>query len=760
MGHPSPLASIATVFCLAVVTLPLGSLPALAAIVQSSSTWTDQSPGVSGILSGISCPSASTCFAVGKGNGNDIGFTVILATTNGGGTWTDQSPGVNGSLSGISCPSTSTCFAVGWDGTPNATILATTNGGGTWTDQILGVSGTLSGISCPSTSTCFAVGGDGTGFTHILATTNGGGTWTDQILGVSVSLSGISCPSTSTCFAVGYGVRNGISLTVILDTTNGTWTDRSPGGLGSLSGISCPSTSTCFAVGWNGTGNVIILAYGASAGGSLPQITITNVKPGNGSVQVYFTTPAPYTSYVVTASQPVTSLLSAPAGNNRIPAPAAPAISTPPPGGPSPVTSSPATLSGLIEDCHQAYSISVTPYAGNLAGPTATWETWVRPSGIVQTGPPKYVVILLDGISSAQPGFDFNPYNPTQDGTPSYCPEAFIPPSGVLGAPSWPASDFWPAPNGPAEFFAKWNFYDPADNRSGNDPLKNSNSTPRTVDNSATPTNSFMLDAVAAQGAIILPFSYMGAKLTSPSQFHFPVYTSCNSTPGAGGFGCNNFNTANGNDDRKITQDADALNTEVASVQQYLKPQHIIILGHSQGGLIAWDWWQAHPSSGKTVTAISLDSPINGVVTPLPPGYPDYSKRLSQDPPLRAQDDSYSDPFYGDPFRFVGTWGDSPVVPLCLGKVTSFGCVGQNYGSIAAYGDPTTDEPLQHELLVTGTQCNNTGNTTNCAPPVDHVSGCSVTQSSPDWVKADSHFIVKFCPDDVSFFNGVLRLSY
>jgi len=152
--------------------------------------WVLQNPFPQGNnLRAISCPSISTCFAVGD-------YGTILATANGGVSWNSQSSGTSNQLYGISCPSISTCYAVGYYGT----ILATTNGGATWNSQSSGTSTELRGISCPGVSTCFAVGDYGT----ILATTNGGVSWNSQSSGTSNYLPGISCPSISTCYAVGY----------------------------------------------------------------------------------------------------------------------------------------------------------------------------------------------------------------------------------------------------------------------------------------------------------------------------------------------------------------------------------------------------------------------------------------------------------------------------------------------------------------------------------------------------------------------------
>jgi len=87
---------------------------------------------------------------VGAGNGG------VYATTDGGSTWSPQSlPDGNPILSDISCPTTSDCWAVGSDGflEVRAAVLATTDGGSTWNTQNLpdGIE-SLNGVSCPTAS--------------------------------------------------------------------------------------------------------------------------------------------------------------------------------------------------------------------------------------------------------------------------------------------------------------------------------------------------------------------------------------------------------------------------------------------------------------------------------------------------------------------------------------------------------------------------------------------------------------------------------
>ena len=512
---------------------------------------------------------------------------------------------------------------------------------------------------------------------------------------------------------------------------------------------------------------------------SQPTVKIAQVVPGNGTVTV---------SWVGTASTAVTSymLTASPDGNDRLPAP--PLSYGPPAPVSVPASASSATLTGLVEDCHQLYTVSVTPEgATGPVGPTVTSSAF-RPSGIVSAfGPsydvpsgvaPPYVVILLDGIGEFKPGFQMNPYDPTNpNDVASYCPE------NVNAAGQPVANDFPHEPAGPWEFFRKWNYYDPSDTAGGNDPITSSNSTPRYIGrtvmlaggkylSSGDPTHSFMLDAIAARGAVILPYSYVGARLTvvrgKPPQFTFNAYTACNSSPGGiGGFGCDRDPGGSPDprqhksDSFSIDQDEQRLAKEVDSVTAVWPHVPIVIVGHSQGGLIAFEAWR-HGLLHGVAHLFSLDSPINGVC-PLrvalgpgpsrgscvgPAGYPSYDDRVSTDRTIFGQDLNQ-----GNPFRFIGTNGDEVHIVFKL-PVINTTVVDQ-----PAYG--TGNKTLQHQLLVRKGRCVSKGNDSGCpeAPRgPNHISNCPIPDSG--WIHRDQHFIVKFCPGNVSFFNQTLGLTY
>lgn len=218
---------------------------------DGGATWTQQTlPGRTGTLLGLTCVSATQCWAVGQGG-------TILATSDGGATWIAESSGLRGrgaaNLNAISCAGATLCWAVG-DATARrgrrgggggaATILATTDAGATWTAQASGTTRNLLGVSCPTATQCWAVGQGGT----ILATGDGGTTWVPETSGTGQNLDAVSFVGSQDGWAVGAGG-------LILVTTDGgtTWTAQASGTTANLLAVTMVSGTTGWAVGAGGT---------------------------------------------------------------------------------------------------------------------------------------------------------------------------------------------------------------------------------------------------------------------------------------------------------------------------------------------------------------------------------------------------------------------------------------------------------------------------------------------------------------------------
>jgi hypothetical protein len=224
-------------------------------------------------LGGVACPSATSCSAVGFST-NSSGVDVTLAEHWNGTTWTIKTtPSISGAkgsvLTGISCPSASVCVAVGhYTYSAGVTVtLAEHWNGSAWSKQAVadpaGARSTeLVGVACPSTTLCTAVGNYTTaaGITISLAERWVSNSWVRQSVadptGARLSeMAGVACPSTTICTAVGhYTSSSGAMLTLAERWTDGSWifdaTPTPPAARSSdLSGAACASTTTCIAVG-------------------------------------------------------------------------------------------------------------------------------------------------------------------------------------------------------------------------------------------------------------------------------------------------------------------------------------------------------------------------------------------------------------------------------------------------------------------------------------------------------------------------------
>jgi hypothetical protein len=227
-------------------------------------------------LYGLSCLSTAACTAVGYYEYSPSNVTVTLVERWNGVSWAiQQSPNPSAtfvSLSDVSCPSSTSCTAVGEYATniseDNLAPLTESWNGTSWAINSMpapsGGNSVIDYVSCPSTTDCTAVGYHESKppQTVTLAEHWNGTSWAieptpDPPVTDSDSLNSVSCPSTTSCTAVGYSGslarRSGDSATLV-ESWNGTsWAiqstpDRS--GEGYHAHVPCPSTDTsCLLVG-------------------------------------------------------------------------------------------------------------------------------------------------------------------------------------------------------------------------------------------------------------------------------------------------------------------------------------------------------------------------------------------------------------------------------------------------------------------------------------------------------------------------------
>jgi photosystem II stability/assembly factor-like uncharacterized protein len=228
------------------------------------SVWTLRTvpAGVKGTLVAVTCPTATTCFAVGGGRrGGPTGGSPasIITSTNGGDTWALAYSAPTSQLSAIACADATACMVVGSTDTGQPVALHTVDGGRHWSQESLPDQvGTLEAVACASPTVCVA--GGYLYFTAskpvigptIVRTTNGGSTWGTVSVptGLSVIYT-VVCPTTSVCFVAGSGPGSeATEPSIVAKSTDGgeTWSTpivlRGPG----LGSIVCIDVEECVGI--------------------------------------------------------------------------------------------------------------------------------------------------------------------------------------------------------------------------------------------------------------------------------------------------------------------------------------------------------------------------------------------------------------------------------------------------------------------------------------------------------------------------------
>jgi hypothetical protein len=239
--------------------------PAAAAPVWS---FAPDNTSMNAALEAVSCPSVTSCFAVGYTSGSGSNGGTVVRHWNGS-VWSDTvSPHVTGYLRDVTCPSASLCLAVGGRQYPSTeTTVAERWNGQSWTldpSQNVGTRGSeLTSVSCPTSSLCFAVGHymtnqSGATIQSLIERWNAiGHTWSVVSHPGSSGtrqLNSVSCPSATSCFAVGSNQPSGAAP--ILHWNGTAWSVMSgpvPPGTSvraSLSSVACVTVSNCSAVGF------------------------------------------------------------------------------------------------------------------------------------------------------------------------------------------------------------------------------------------------------------------------------------------------------------------------------------------------------------------------------------------------------------------------------------------------------------------------------------------------------------------------------
>jgi hypothetical protein len=258
-------------------------------------------------LIGVTCISASDCWAVGSYNGPAAPQTLTEHWD--GSAWSiipspSTSPSQYNFLISVACASTSDCWAVGWyDAPPAATALLEHWNGSAWSivSAPNGATSVLLSVTCNSSSDCWAAGyfaNSNTGGSRVALLNHWDGSNWSYVPGgnfLDSLLESVTCTSTSDCWAVGYKYSNGTGQTYVEHWGGSSWSQVSSPNTSStqynvLNAVTCTSASQCWAVGfydngsadqtlierWNGTAWSIVSSPNGSSNDSLSAVTCTS----------------------------------------------------------------------------------------------------------------------------------------------------------------------------------------------------------------------------------------------------------------------------------------------------------------------------------------------------------------------------------------------------------------------------------------------------------------------------------------------------
>jgi hypothetical protein len=289
---------------------------------------TPNPPGGGWFLSAVSCTSPSACTAVGgRLEPTTRNRLATLAERWNGRSWRiEATPNPPGQavklLTGVACPSRSSCLAVGGEFDPatgeSLGTLAERWNGRTW--RIVptfkaapaGPNAFLNGVACTTGTACTAVGNQTLAKTlaerwngrnwHVQATPNPSG-------GQNIFLAGVACPARTVCTAFGLNLTGSGPLTLAERWSGGRWRIQPTPGLVAYDigfpGVACPTASACYAVAsytnngpsltlverWNGTEASTQVAAGRPVAPGAPPPACTRA-PMPGSLPISGRIPA------------------------------------------------------------------------------------------------------------------------------------------------------------------------------------------------------------------------------------------------------------------------------------------------------------------------------------------------------------------------------------------------------------------------------------------------------------------------------------
>ncbi|NNN20657.1 MAG: hypothetical protein HKL80_01470 [Acidimicrobiales bacterium] len=184
----------------------------------------------------------------------------MLSSTDDGQSWSAYTlPSTIISVSGLSCVSSTTCYAIGQDSQSTNYFIMTTNGGSSWQENATTLSPLgVNNLAC-DVSACY-VSAYNQYFSSVFeSTSDAGTTWTiDSTPAFQFSVIE-NCSNSDLCEAVGINVSSYFLLRANGGAT--TWSvDPFPSSLTIIIDVSCPASNTCYGVaaGSGTVGSVIV----------------------------------------------------------------------------------------------------------------------------------------------------------------------------------------------------------------------------------------------------------------------------------------------------------------------------------------------------------------------------------------------------------------------------------------------------------------------------------------------------------------------
>jgi RHS repeat-associated protein len=259
------------------------------------------------LLAGVTCVTASDCWAVGYALAPGGSYQTLIEQYNGA-SWSivtspDAGTSTNNYLGGIACTSASSCSAAGYYYSTSAghdqTLIETYNGT-TWSiatspNANLSQDNLLKAISCTSASNCWADGYyvNASGIDQTLIEQYDGTSWSvaaspNQGTSQSNVLVGLTCVSSSNCWAVGSDTPGIYDQTLIEEYSGATWSivtspNTSTSQANDLTAVTCTSSSNCWSVGhYSGTHEQTVIDYFNGTSWSLATSANTSTSQDNG----------------------------------------------------------------------------------------------------------------------------------------------------------------------------------------------------------------------------------------------------------------------------------------------------------------------------------------------------------------------------------------------------------------------------------------------------------------------------------------------